>query len=211
MLRNSLRSTARSITLSTRLYSASNLGKHIAFFADQDGNVTLASVTKKFIQLGESESSAAVKAAVIMAAAGTSVKYCPFRMFKPEEAVGVLNHARDTSIFNLDGSINEAQWQRLSAYAEIDHGKQIITKTRLLEFLQLCRSEDARHDLFGIGKAASDGEWNDFFKQFTDHWKQTADGLEACVTLSTLRQFYEDGGKAFQRVVDGELPVKRHQ
>lgn len=206
MLRNSLR-----LNVLTRHYATSYLGKHIAFFADQDGNVTTSSVTKKFIQLGESESSAAMKAAVIMAAAGASIKYCPFRMFKPEEAVGVLNHARDTSIFNLDGSINEVQWQKLCKYAEVDQGKQVITKARLLDFLQECSNEDERQDFFGLGKIASDGEWNDFFKQFTDHWKNSNGDAEACVTLTTLREFYEEGGKAFQRVVDGELPIKRHQ
>jgi hypothetical protein len=186
----------------------SPLEKHIAYFS-KEGQISYDSMRDKLLELGETKTEAEHLANIVSFVGGVKIKYCPYRMFQPKEAVGVLNHARDTSIYKLDGEINEDQWKKLCEYSEEDEGIKIITEKRFYEFLKFCRDNDARWDVLGIAKKASDGEWKDFFRFCTDHWKKSSDGSEASVTLGTLRKFYENTPEVFDEVVNKHLPVAK--
>lgn len=188
----------------------SPLEKHVAYFADEEGNITHSSMKEKFMQLGDNPIEASGKAFKVMALGGAYIRHCPFSMFKAHEAIGALNHARDTGIYQTDGGFNKERWEKLCEYSEMDAGKAIITKSKFYEFLQWCRDNDPRWDVLGIGKTASNAEWDDYFKKLTDHWKKDGNNnYEASSTLDQLQQFYLDSPTAFDKVVNHELPTPR--
>lgn len=185
----------------------SALERHIAYFSDN--GVTYDSIRNKLLAMGESDEKASKTANVVSFAGGLEVKWCPYKMFQPKEAVGVLNHARDTTIYKLDGSIDEERWAKLQTYSEMDGEVAIITETKFYEFLTWCRDNDARWDVLGIAKRASNAEWEDFFALCTDYWKKTETDAVRSVTLATLRKFFDNSAEVFDRVVNKELPVQR--
>lgn len=182
----------------------SALQRHISFFSSE-GNVGYDSMLVKLSQLGDPD--AEYKANAISFMAGLKVKGCPYSLFQPVEGVGKLNHARDTGIYQMDGSINEVRWEKLCTWAETDNEVVIITENKFYEFLQWARDNDDRWDIGGLGKKFSDGEWKDFFSFCTDYWKKSDTGMEACVTLKTLRTFFDDSPEILNKVVNKELPV----
>lgn len=182
----------------------SPLERHIGFFSTK-GNVSYESIEEKLTQMGDHN--AKFKANAISFMAGLKIKSCPYSMFKPAEGVGALNHARDTGIYQKDGSINEARWQKLCTWSENDNGVMILTQKNFDAFLQWARDNDDRWDLAGLGKKFSDGEWIDFFTFCTDYWKKTDAGMERSVTLETLRTFFENTPEILNKVINHELPV----
>lgn len=185
----------------------SALERHIAWFS-KDGFVTTATVENGFRKLKDSSIAAYRKTIPIMFFSGLQTKGCPFKSFKSEEGVGTLNHARDTTLFNMDGSINEEQWIELLTYSESHMGTEIITEAKFYEFLKTCRINDKRQDNWPyIAEAASNGEWQDFFEKCSDYWKANGKEYERAVTVATLRRFYDDAPAVFDDVVEGRLPV----
>lgn len=183
----------------------SPLERHIGFFSGEDGNVSYDSMLNTLSQMGDPH--AKVKANAISFMAGIKTKGCPYSMFQPVEAVGTLNHPRDTGIYQTDGFINEDRWQKLCEWSEIDKGVNIITEKNFYTFLEFIRNNDDRWDLGGLGKIFSDGEWKDFFMFCTDYWKETNTGKERAVTLETLRTFFENTPEVLNRVIDKQLPI----
>ena len=190
--------------------AVSALEKHIAYFS-KNGYISYDSMRAKLIALHETPEDASHTANVVSFVGGLKIKYCPYRQFQPKEAVGVLNHARDTHIFKNDGSIDEKEWTKLCTYSEEHDGIKIITEKKFYEFLQFCRVNDDRYDPIHLAEKASDGEWRDFFKFCTDHWKGSGPEAEPCVTLKTLRTFYDNTPEIFDEVVNKHLPVPRPQ
>lgn len=182
----------------------SPLEKHIGFFSDKNGDVTYDSMLDKLTQIGDKN--AETKANVISFMGGIKVKGCPYSMFKPAEAVGKLNHPQNTGIYQADGFINEARWQKLCEWSEIDKGINIITQKNFYSFLGWARSQDDSWDF--LAKTFSNGEWKDFFTACTDYWKETEVGMERAVTIDTLRKFFEDTPQVLNRTIAHELPVQ---
>ena len=185
------------------------LEKHMAYFADKYAQLNRASMQEKLMKMGLGQDFAYAIADMVSYVGGILVKGCPYAEFTGKEAVGKLNHARDTGIFNLDGSINEERWQKLRTYAEMDGGQEIMTEKRFYEYLQWSRDIDARPDETGDAKKSSDDEWGLFFMLVTDHWKKSENDYERSVKLATLRKFYDDTPAVFDEVINRRLPVPK--
>lgn len=178
---------------------------HIAAFAEH-GQVTFTSVKKTLQVLGDNAVIAAVKSAAIM----LGLFGCPFAKVKTNINIGAKNHARDSGIYNADGTINTARWQKLREYAEMQNGVEVISESRLNEFLQWARAQDTRSDPINVGKIASNAEWADCYAKFCSSWKKTADNkYEPCIAITILRQFYEDTAVVVQMVKDKQLPAAK--
>lgn len=118
----------------------SALERHIDFFKGNDGKVSYDSMKEKLLNLGESEEEAASTANAVSLLAGVKISGCPYHHFFAKDAVGTLNHPRDTGIFNMDGSINEARWQKLCDDYSVEHnGTPIITESKMREFVKWCQ------------------------------------------------------------------------
>lgn len=166
----------------------SALEKHIRYFGGPHG-VSYSSMVTQNEKIGLSWWEARQTAAVVSAGAGAKVSGCPFAMFKPKQAVGVLNHPQSTGIYNLDGSINEERWEELLPYAsQNDSNESIITEHNLYQFLEDCRKKDPRPDPLGLAKVASNGEWETFLRVFATRDQQ---GVRF-VPIKRLRDFFED-------------------
>lgn len=174
------------------------LAKHIRFFGGNcPEGVSFSSVSRQNHNTGDNWLAATTNAALVMGAAGFKVKGCPFSMFKPEEAVGVLNHPYSSGVFNLDGTINEEKWQMLLQYAEKNESEEdIISESNLNDFLTRCRAQEKRPDPLRLGLAASKGEWSTFFKKFGLSNSQG----ERFVTIQRLRDFYEDSQRVGEEI-----------
>lgn len=187
------------------------LEKHMAYFADKYAELRLESMQEKLMKMGFSQEIAYQIADKVSYFGGLVTKGCPYAAFTAKEGVGKLNHARNTGIYNLDGTINETRWQKLLSYSEVDSGKAIITEKKFYEFLKWCRDNDPRPDVTGGAKRASDEEWQAFFMVATDHWKKLENDYERSMTLATLRKFYENTPVIFDEVVKHHLPVPKPQ
>ncbi len=168
------------------------LEKHIDYFGGEriGENISYESMVGRNKSIGDSNFTAKSTAARVSFGAGTIIGHCPFKQFKPVEAVGKLNHSHHTGIYHLDGTINETVWNELCQYATLDKtGTKIFTKTRFDEFLAARRKEENSWDLFGL--LASNGEWGSYWEKFST--KDESDVLY--VTLKQLRDFFEDSSK----------------
>jgi hypothetical protein len=187
----------------------SALEKHIKYFSDQTALVSKESIYNALVDLHFKAEYASIVADKVSYFSGLLIKGCPYATFTAKEGVGPLNHARDTGIYNLDGSINEDRWQKLKTYSETDDGIEIITEAKFYEFLKWCRDNDTRPDESGLAQKFSDGEWKDFFTHASDHWKKSDNDYERSITLQTLRTFYDDSTIIFDRVKKEILPAPK--
>jgi hypothetical protein len=136
-----------------------------------------------------------------------STKWCPFASFTPQQGLAII-HPRHSGIYNKDGSFNKERWDLLLTFAEELNGKQVVRKARMFEFLELCKTKDNAWDLIGMGKTASNLEWENAYEKFTTDWKANTDGTyEACISVDTLDMFYNKPVAAFKLVEDQVLPV----
>lgn len=167
----------------------SPLENHIRFFGGEVPQISYSSMREQNMKIGLSPQRARMTAALVALKGGLETHWCPFFHFKPEEAVGKLNHPHSTHIYNKDGSINEERWGQLLKYTELNEfGEKIITESKLYEFLSFCRKNENRSDFLNLGKKASDGEWAAYMDCFTE--KNDA-GIRF-VTIENLRNFYVD-------------------
>lgn len=171
------------------------LEKHIEYFggAKTGSKITLNSMADRNKSLGDSTLAAKATATKVAIGAGAIIKHCPFKKFKPKDAVGKLNHSDHTGIFNRDGTINEEVWTELCGYSSRDdRGTQILTQSRFNDFLQSRRQQDIKNSSW-FGKKASDGEWDSYWKKFGSTSK--SGGIGVYVTLQQFREFFEDSSK----------------
>lgn len=190
----------------------SPLEKHVGFFSTRppagiEPEVTYQSMLDQLIALGQPEKEAASVANTVSFFGAAKITGCPYHAFKAKDAVGTLNHPRDTGIYNQDGSLNEERWDKLCTYSEEVNGVRIISETKMYEFIKWARDNDPRWDLFWIGAKASDGEWSTFFDLCTNFRKPNGPNTsERCVTLQRLRSFFEDSAIVFNEVIAQRAP-----
>lgn len=175
---------------------STHLENHIRYFGGGD-EITVDSIARKNRELGENPVKAYANAVLVSGGAGLGIKGCPFKMFKPKEAIGVLHHSHHTGIFKNDGWIDEALWNKLSRNCSQakpnDESVIIVTEKTFYEFLKDCRALENSRDL--SGKLASNAEWENYWNKFGE---KGPDGRY--VKVADLRIFFEDSAKVGEEV-----------
>lgn len=169
--------------------SRTPLEKHMDYLGGEwkkDGGISRTSMAEKNQQLGDSWWAAQEKATIVSAGAGVKIKGCPFALFQPKEAVGVLNHTKHTGIFNIDGTINEEVWNQIKKYARDMSGTPVLLKPDFDLFLAERRKQE--NSSSQIDEILSDGEWGNYWSKFSE---KNDYGIPY-VPLQKLRDFFED-------------------
>ena len=209
------------------LYAAetdqSALYAHINFFSDpKTGDITIASIKKKLVDMHLSDAMANFQALLIDSfnqLKFTTTTGCPFAMNPAKYGVKGNHHAGTSRINKKDGTLNLQRLYRLeNEFSENYDGKRIITKNDLQKFLDECRKidandkEDYRSDPLHIEQNAADAAWYAWFEFFTSGWKPIEGKpgqYEAYVTPEQIDQFFKHPVDAWMTVVNKEVPIAK--
>lgn len=182
------------------------LSKHAAFFADSDGKITQSSMYNALRKLGFDYFESFKKSVVIASIAGGIIQKCPFAKVTPD-TIHKMVHPCHSGVFNEDGTINQAAFEKLKSYAQ--SGKEFLSKLDIETMQEEAFARDKVKDPVGIWQVASQGEWADLLRIACDHWELINNEYVPCITFTTLRSMFYDGAAIFERVEKGELPVKK--
>jgi hypothetical protein len=196
--------------------------KHVRYF-EENGIISKSSIRNKWAELsGESYFNTSIKGHITMKGANykASKKTCPYKnkkkMLTPE-ITSCLKHPSDSGIVLSNGNINfDVLINIMTLSFEKDEKSNVmfIRKSTILKLLTEWSLRDIKEDkYFGFMMPNSDtvakAEWNDFFLNFVDMWVKRNDEYEPAVTADTFLQFYYESDILYQRVLNGELPVKK--
>lgn len=200
--------------------------KHIDYFRDSKGKINKTSIATNWAKLSkESYFKTLIKAHITMTGANQVKEQknpgCPwsYDFNSSAEIMPHLKHSRDSDVVNHDGSIDIEKLQTMmTKLFEYDPVKNsyFVRKSEVTEYLKLWAQRDSHLEtkislLMPSWETVAQAEWDDFFLNFVDDWKLTkkGDDVEATVTADTFLQFYFEGNKLYDRVFNGELPVKK--
>lgn len=214
--------------------SHSPLVNHMSVFANSEGYVTISSIVDACMEKFSMTHGESVSMALKVFAAGvyTGVPGCIHGKFKPEDAVGKMNHPGDTGFFDLHGQFDRAQWEKLmydpSVHPEakelpkdkiivdtLEDGRKIIFASNMRAFNSVNHKNNERWKSAGflfhaLGNAGNEGEFDQLYKSFSSvRAINPASGInESAIELSELEQFYLDSRVITDRAVKPEMPAK---
>lgn len=182
------------------------LVKHVAYFTDSDGKVTQSSIYLGFRKLGFTHFDAFLKSVIIAGMNGGVDQGCPFARVAATN-IHKMVHPCHSGVFKEDGTIDSEAWEKLKTYAQL--GKEFLSQIDIKRMQDEAKAKDKEKDPLGIWEVASQGEWGDLFRIACDHWELIDGEYVPCLTFATLSSLFNDGPQLFERIENGELPVKK--
>ena len=189
----------------------SPLEKHIAFFANQEGKINFNSIRNGQKSVGDNAFVACCKAAAVMAVGGKIVKGSRFTSFTPKEGLKLI-HPCDSKIFTVDGHINEEFWTQLVKNCAKSKDEQFIRQDDLMKYMaNVCHKRDKANPEFKFWARLSKGEWEDLFVKCANYWDKTPTDADyvPCITVSLMRQFFENTPAVFDQCKQKLLPIPK--
>lgn len=207
------------------------LDNHVALFTNEDRTYSPATVANGLQALhGHQPILKGTVIATFNASHASDNLICPMihGQFVPDANTGYAKnlHLGTTRIWNADNTINEERWKKFADYVtkgQDERAEKIVTFSALNNYLDICAQEDPQEsntgrNAFGLFSSkdiqclAARKGWEETFDRLTCGWVRKSnktDELEPYITLSLVRQFFENSKEAFKKTKDGELPVAK--
>ncbi len=176
---------------------ATALQKHVAFFADEKGQITRQSMQEGFNRLRLGAIKSWLLSWVVFKGLASSTESVDGVIRLQDISKG--KHLSDTEIFTADGEFDSASFDRLGQFAKT--APELLTAD---EFAQMRASNRKRdQDLSGAtaGAIASKGEFDLMLSLFADRYVIDAFGTATpAMSFERLRSMYIDGPLLFEEV-----------
>lgn len=208
-----------------------SLEKHPKRFTDRDNNYCPHSIAAGLNKLHSSNVGLKSKAIAAFNATHTSdnlVFPTTHGKLVYDEQNGFAKnlHLGTTRIWNADGSINEERWKKFVDFVtadQKDNEEKIVTQSKLKAYLKHCYDNDPQDPTTGrnslsllsskpVQGLAASAAWDEVFDRLACGWK-TIDNKscrqEPYITLSLVREFFEDSTEAFAKAENRELPAPK--
>lgn len=205
------------------------LEKHVARFVDQDGNFTPSTICAGLTKIHGSHPYAKGVAIATFNATHSDGTFYPISSATfakhPCSAFAKYLHLGTTRIWDANGKINEDNWNKMVTYAaENQHNDaSILLQSTLKKYLTYCYYNDKEDTTTGrnashlfsskaIQGYAATAAWDEVFDRLTCGWQPLADKpseLEPYITMSLVREFFEDSSLVFKKAEEKSLPVPK--
>jgi hypothetical protein len=199
---------------------------HIDYFKNQKDELTVSSAASKWQALTqENYVSTWFKSVLVFFGLNDGLRRttpgCPWKsQFDSNETVmRLLKHSRDTGILNSDGSVNIdilTQVMTKAFYFDTLTHQWWMTQSSLLDVLKESAERDKTlpdraHWFTPTWESVAHGEWEEFFKAYTERWlviDEETEQYQPAVSADTFLQFYLEPATLYTRiVVTHELPA----
>jgi hypothetical protein len=207
------------------------LAKHVQRFADSNWDYSPTTVSSGLEKIHAHQSG--LKGCFIAgfnATHSSSNIVCPVTgaRFLPDAKTGYAKtlHLGTTRVWNVDGSINEERWQKFVLFVTEGQGPEadkIVVFSKLNAYLAFCYENDLQEQSTGrntnalfssksVQGTAATKAWEEVFDRLAEGWLPVAGKTnvwEPYITLTLVREFFEDSKAAFQRAENKLLPVPK--
>lgn len=182
------------------------LENHVAFFADNKGVLSFASIRDGMQKLKSSGFSSFMTATAVTGAMNIAVTGCPFtsRTMTLGDAHKIV-HPCDSGVFNKDGTFSAEAFEKLKGYAQ--PGKEFLSELDITKMCQEAAERDKAASLVWFYTFVSSGEWSLLLTLGCDHYEMIDAKPVQCITFDNLLLFFTKGREFFEKIEEGLLPV----
>ena len=186
---------------------------HARFFADADDKITGKSQVDGYHSLDMYKSSVIG----VNGIASTALNILSSRGLEPNpDNMSTFRNPASTGIWDENGNFNEARFSQLAMKAELDRGKEVITRQSMQDFLDETwvnkpEANNIATRVFLVVpvsyKDVTKRSIKDLFAHFHDHWYRNPQGnFEGAFTVAHLRKFYTDPNAVIDMRLRGLIP-----
>lgn len=176
---------------------ATPLQKHVAFFTDEDGNITKKSTQKALQSVGLGKITAFVAAFFIVKglAKATGAQNDVLRL----ENIHRGKHPSDTGVYTETGEIDEEKFEGLKAFAQTN--PEVLTAGELAQLRSADYKRDKQKPGALNGRVGAEGEFRLQLKLFGDKYLVDSYGnATPAISFDRLREFYTNGPVLFDEL-----------